>query len=322
GGKWNGERVYSVLTQPAYAGDWYFKHRSKEDPSGWVRVPVPPIIDRATFERAQELLKERRNMIHRTTPREYLLRGLVKCRRCGWNMGGNTDDYYRKHKKKTDKPTKRAFYYRCLRNISSLHYPERNLGRCDAPWVRGMELEESVLKLLTEILSNPERLKEAIGQQDEATARAREKAESRIRELEKLIARAENEKDRLLAAYREGIIELLDLSREMDRIKARRQELLRELEEVKLKLTLEEDKVESIERLVEQYRGLSAEGLLDAPYEVKREFLTRLVQTIWVDTREDGSIQLDIECVIPGIEPKENASSVTPLASNEPPRIH
>lgn len=315
GGKWNGERVYAVLTQPAYAGDWYFKHRSKDDPSGWVRVPVPPIIDRATFERAQELLKERRNMIHRTTPREYLLRGLLKCRRCGWNMGGNTDDYYRKHKKKTNRPTKRAFYYRCLRNINSLHYPDRNLGHCDAPWVRGKELEENVLKLLTEILSDPQRLKEAIGQHDEAAARSRVKAESRIRELEKLIARAENEKDRLLAAYREGVIELPDLGREMDRVKACRQELERELEELKIKLTLEEEKVESIERLVEQYRDLSAEGLLEAPYEVKREFLSRLVQTIWVDTREDGTIQVDVECVIPGIELKESIFNRTPLAS-------
>lgn len=295
GGKWDGERVYSILVKSAYVGKWVYKSRKTS-----VKVFVPPIIDQATFNKAQELLKERRNMIHRANKRQYLLRSILKCKKCGWDMGGTTQYLYkRKNGKKIGKPRSEKHYYRCGKNITVIHYPERGLEKCSASWVKGAELENKVLEHLVDILSNPDRLQEAIGSQDNSLEHTKKELNEKLKEIDQAISRCNNEKERILKAYREELIELEDLGKEMDRIKERRQNLEQQAEELKLKISMEDNKVNGVKALMERYRGIDVHSILNAPFEEKREFLMKLVKVIWVDTREDGSIHLDIECIIP-----------------------
>jgi len=340
GGKWDGERVYSILVKSVYVGEWVYKSRKTS-----VKVFVPQIINQATFNKAQELLKERRNMIHRTNKRQYLLRGILKCKKCGWDMGGTTQYLYkRKSGKKIGKPRSEKHYYRCGKNISAIHYPERELERCSTTWVKGAELENKVLEHLIDILSNPDRLQEAVCSQDNSLENTKKELNQNFKEIEQAISRCDKEKERILKAYREELIELEDLGKEMDRIKERNQNLARQTEELKLKIAMEDTKIKGIKTLMERYQGINVHDILNAPFEEKREFLMKLVKVIWIDTKEDGSIHLDIECIIPELNfhppsggnntPGDNGTNnrrngnansefctIPPLASHGPPRL-
>src|SRR3546814_12898262 len=63
GGRWGIGQVHRVLTRRTYMGEHEFNKRSKtkelKPVSEIVTVPVPPIIDRETFDTVQALLKAR-----------------------------------------------------------------------------------------------------------------------------------------------------------------------------------------------------------------------------------------------------------------------
>lgn len=58
-------------------------------PDEWIESRVPAILDEETFQRAQQrLTQNKKESSRRTRPGCYLLRGLVRCGRCGHRMKG------------------------------------------------------------------------------------------------------------------------------------------------------------------------------------------------------------------------------------------
>ncbi len=89
GGRWGIGQVHRILTRRTYMGEHEFNKRSKtkelKPVSEIVTVPVPPIIDRETFDAVQALLKARHPKV---TPSAVisgptLLTGLIHCAKCG-----------------------------------------------------------------------------------------------------------------------------------------------------------------------------------------------------------------------------------------------
>jgi len=92
GGRWGIGQVHRILTRRTYVGEHEFNKRSKtrerKPASEVVVVPVPPIIDRETFDATQALLKARHPSV---TPSAVisgptLLTGLIHCAKCGGAM--------------------------------------------------------------------------------------------------------------------------------------------------------------------------------------------------------------------------------------------
>jgi len=104
--KWWGAVIYNILKNESYLGIAYMyktkrvspKRRSKINKQTSTKkttrnqtpvddrigVPVPQLIDQATFEAAQELLKKNaRHSLRNNKVNQYLLRGLVVCGECG-----------------------------------------------------------------------------------------------------------------------------------------------------------------------------------------------------------------------------------------------
>jgi len=111
---WQPSVVNNMLRHELYCGVMYFNRREPVRPKQrreqartgtnpkisrklrpqdeWIPIPVPPIIDRATWEQAQDQLKANskfspRNNTHHT----YLLRGLIRCGVCGKTYSGVTN---------------------------------------------------------------------------------------------------------------------------------------------------------------------------------------------------------------------------------------
>lgn len=314
GGKWTGERVYAILTDTCYIGEWLYKD---------VKVQIPHIISRETFDIAHILLKDRRNMMYRETSRQYLLRGLLRCDSCGSHMGGTTEVMrHKKNGKKYGDPYGEVQYYRCHKNIMALRKNEPD-DHCDAPWIRGEELERQVLSYLADTLSNSEKLQKAIDSHKSTFNVKRAEIEKKLKEIDNKIVKLSSEKERILKAYREGIIEIKDLKKEIDFIKNKQTALEQGLNEMRLKLNLENDKTNNIKSLTEKYKNMDLNKILNAPFNEKRELLMKLVSNIWVKNKENGSIEINIECIIPELDslPRGSRGTVTPLASHEPPRF-
>jgi len=105
--EWHRQVVRQMLSNRAYIGEFFQnrwntegilanKHKPREErrpvrerpPEEWIALPCPAIIDRRTFEYAQELLQASRRRWSGTRKGRYLLSGLVRCGLCGQTMTG------------------------------------------------------------------------------------------------------------------------------------------------------------------------------------------------------------------------------------------
>ncbi len=92
--KWHRQVVRQILSNRTYLGEFFqnkwnasqgrVRLRPMEE---WILIPCPPIIDRATFTRAQMLLAQSRRR-YAGKESTYLLSGLVRCAHCGKALKG------------------------------------------------------------------------------------------------------------------------------------------------------------------------------------------------------------------------------------------
>jgi hypothetical protein len=190
GGRWGIGQVHRILTRRTYVGEHEFNKRSKSKElkpvSEIVVAPVPPIIDRETFDAVQTLLKARHPTV---TPSAIvsgptLLTGLIHCAKCG---GAKTI--------RTGKGG-RYRYYAC--SMKARQGPTA----CDGMAVPMDKLHDLVASHLEERLLQPERLETilatVLGRRQERSERQRE----HIAELNRRAAEAEARLKRLYDAER------------------------------------------------------------------------------------------------------------------------
>ena len=103
----SGERWYQANI-PSSPGEWTYKGvwsygqtrqvlteqgtKVYEQPRDtWIDIPVAPIVDEETWDRAQKLKKQRLKRSKRNTRMFYLLQHLVMCAECGMMLGAKGD---------------------------------------------------------------------------------------------------------------------------------------------------------------------------------------------------------------------------------------
>jgi site-specific DNA recombinase len=79
-----------IIVNETYKGIHVYGKRSSKKRE-LIGRPVPALVDPATRERAQQVLRGNYRFGRRDAKRQYLLRGLVKCGLCGLNFCGNYD---------------------------------------------------------------------------------------------------------------------------------------------------------------------------------------------------------------------------------------
>jgi site-specific DNA recombinase len=113
GRQWEQTALYKLITNEMYAGRlWLFQEKwtlkgqkshkiEKRPKSEWVGIDVPAIVDRDTWERAQQQLKLNKKLSKRNTKYLYIFQGRMVCGLCGHGMTptvhytrGKHYDYY------------------------------------------------------------------------------------------------------------------------------------------------------------------------------------------------------------------------------------
>jgi hypothetical protein len=154
---WRTFTVGYILHNPAYVGEAVTRRtrRAKingrirnapRDESEWIALPegtIPPLVDLATFESVQAILRNNRLRASRNAryPERFLLRGgYVRCAACGSTMHGS----------RSGRTARASWYHRCGRQIE-------NTTLCpDSRRVRAGELDQAVWERTQALILQPE----------------------------------------------------------------------------------------------------------------------------------------------------------------------
>ena len=149
------------------------------------------------------MLKKNANRARRNNNvNEYLLRGLVLCGECGSMASGYVSN------KKT--------YYSCgakrNKNITTKPHDDVNIATRHKPF------DEKVWQGLTELLQDPENIKEQMSKRLPKESRLSQSAKGEQGKIEKKLERLDIQEKRILDVYREGIIEIDELKEQKAKI--------------------------------------------------------------------------------------------------------
>jgi hypothetical protein len=198
GGRWGIGQVHRILTRRTYIGEHEFNKRFKtkeRKPVGEaVAVPVPPIIDRETFEAVQGLLKARnpKVMPARVVSGPTMLTGLIHCARCGGAMTIRTGKGGRYR------------YYACSTKA------RQGPTACQGMAVPMEKLDDLVAEHLEKRLLDPERLETILAAVLDRRQERADRRREHIAELNKRAAESELRLKRLYDAIEAGVADLDD----------------------------------------------------------------------------------------------------------------
>lgn len=273
GDSWQKSSVLRILRSEVYAGTWHYNKHSKspsrKGASGgsrpgvsmrlrpkqeWIPLALPEhlrVVDRALWHRVQRRLDQNRAFSLRNSKHAYLLRGLVRCGGCSSAYVGD--------------PSHGRYYYRCAARCRTL------------PTIKEETIDDAVWTATTELLLKPDLLLEklqALLKRQASTYDARTTARH---QRSKLAMQISAEEERLLEAYRLGLLYPAALARELEKLAARRSTLdsgtSDTLNDATPRPTL-------IVESAAQFLRLVANRLGDLRFEERQTLLRRLITSI------------------------------------------
>ncbi len=275
GGRWGIGQVHRILTRKTYVGEHEFNKRSKtkelKPVSEIVVVPVPPIIDRETFDAVQALLKARnpKVMPARVISGPTMLTGLIHCAKCGGAMTIRTGKGGRYR------------YYAC--SMKARQGPTA----CEGMAVPMDKLDDLVVNHLEKQLLQPERLETilaaALDRREEHAERRRE----HIGELNKRSAESELRLKRLYDAIESGVADLDDpaLKDRINGLKAIRDQAKADADRAQAMLQNSGRKAVTPEML-HKFANTARQLMRLESGSYRRDHLRALAQRVEVDTGE------------------------------------
>ena len=280
GKPWCKAVVIGILKNPAYCGRTYaftsIKRKPRSKPqSEWIEVTsdvTPAIITLEIYEAAQKRLQANRDKAARNTKREYLLRGRIKCRQCGYSYAGGITTTGRK-----DGDRYRRIY-RCLGQWKE--NTARRGERCHNRTWRADTLENQVWAELERYLSKPELIVSQLeAQKEDANQLSGYEIESEQtgRQLRVL----DREQKELLDNALRGFPESLVIA-ENKKINSKRETLKARQAGLAVQLKASHDAVISIPKL-EGFIARMQAGISTLDFEGKRQALDMLGIRGWLD---------------------------------------
>ncbi len=289
GKAWYGHTVGRLLRQPAYKGTAYY-NRHQVDYGGvgqrrrqgqgvlrfpryiprpaeeWIEISVPPLVDEATWQAAQERLEMNARFAQRNSRRTYLLRGLLVCGTCGYTLQGRTQ--------------RGIVYYTCTHG--GVHCPP-GVPRHTCS-VRGDVVEPLIWQALTELLRDPQRIQDAW----EALQAEQAATPSELHRWQQRQTLLRKQRQRLLDAYQAGVISLEELIERQNPLDVELRELQKRLADAPQSPPLQVS-LETFTQRVEQ-------ALVTSDVETQQEVLRLLIERIVVTDEA-----LTVEHIVPTV---------------------
>jgi site-specific DNA recombinase len=277
--------------RPCTVGCILNKHRKKSEYTNarelrpkdeWIPIPVPLIVNRATFEAAQRRLAHNRKFKRRKPRHRYLLSGMLSCAECGYAYVSTCSKYHR-------------YYYDSGKYTDKKHPTSSSLLRADL-------VEEKVWEAVKEILLNPSALWEGYKAREAEVLDQKLKLTERLDTMLKLRDKAQHKLDALTEAYLDPDIGIskAEYSRRRQAIEKEIAEWEQEAQVVQERLKAEAITQEQKEAL-EEFAAKISEGIDFLDFEDKRKVL-QILEVRGKVRREDGREWIELEGLFPPTE--------------------
>jgi len=295
-GHWERSVIWGMLKNPAYMGKAAFRKtrqvqrekvtKQSRDRGGypkqalsssrdrpqedWIFIAVPAIIDERTFAKAQEQLQENKKLSARNnTKYQYLLSGLLSCKRCGYALYG---------KPASNSRYKRC-YYRCM-GQDGYRWPTGRV--CDSHPVRVEVLDELVWQNVRQLIQHPQLVLQEYAQRVGAKQKQRLSLDQLVNKKQQEIQQQERQKQRLLDLYQVGSIPLEDIQGRLEQIRARIQQIQQE------RRLLQQEKEQQFKQLqlIEQFETFQHKldtNLNNLAFEQRKVLVRLFVKEVIVD---------------------------------------
>jgi site-specific DNA recombinase len=305
---WTASLIAGIIRNPLYKGEFYAnrykvikgeytdeygrEHRiyrnSIRPRDEWVLVRVPAIVDEATWELAQQMLKKNKEGAKRNARDPFLLTSLVKCACCGRSYVGAQRT--QTHQWKSDpqrQTTYKALHYRCISGNKGRHI--RTAIGCTNASIKCDVLDAAVWKAVYTTLRQPEYLNGAL---DRVAAESdNQELLNEIAYLDRQIAAAPAQDERLITAYKVGAFDEFELAAQRKAIKAQVAQWQAARAEKITKVVTPAQIAARKQRVLDAVSA--AQDLReDAPFEDKQYVLRVYVDRVIVDVRA-GCFALD-----------------------------
>lgn len=237
--EWDRSTVWYMLKNPAYQGSAVFgrkricaaqpglrPRRGKRmppaqsaittSPDQWTSIAVPALVDADLFDAVQAQLTENREFARAGRGGvSYLLQGLVVCKQCGYAYCG-------RHCSKVAAGGQRTHYryYRCTGSDASRSGGERV---CTNTQVRTEHLDQAVWQQVCALLSDPQRLTQEYSRCLQALTQPADDVTRAA--VAKQLRHCDQGMSRLIDAYTEGYVEKPEFESRIGGLRARRQAL-------------------------------------------------------------------------------------------------
>jgi site-specific DNA recombinase len=182
----------------------------------WIEVPVPALVSEETFALAQEQLTKNKHHSPRRTIEPTLLQGMLVCQLCGYAL----------YRCSTRTSKRKLYYYRCLGSDAYRHFKG---ALCTNRPVRSDYLDQFVWDQIIGLLNNGTLIQAEIDRRKEA-ARNSDPRRQRSETLRREQARLGNNIARLITAYQEGLVSLVQLRQRMPELNKKSQAVESELQ--------------------------------------------------------------------------------------------
>jgi site-specific DNA recombinase len=316
---WCQSSVIKILRNPLYKGEAWYNRTQRGDArrprmasgmkdvrpgngrsrvarpqADWIAVAVPAIVNADLWRMAQEQLARNRERAQRNnTKHHYLLRGLLVCGHCGRRLVGTWSGIDGRY-------------------ICSARYPRTTAWACDGRSLSMPRVEQQVWDYIRPLLSDPELLRRHFeaSRGDPAVDSRDEREQVR---LERQIAAAGREVQRLIDAYQGGVIELAELQERRQRSDEHTRFLRQRVDEIEQQRRGREQELRLVQGL-EVFCASIQDALVDPSFAIKQQILQLVIDRIVVeDTRIVIKHIIPVEPV--GLRPCHPAGC-TPICSD------
>ena len=301
-GSWSASRVLRLLGQEAYRGTWWYgrqRHILTEDGrkhfdqprDTWIPIPVPPLVDEETWQRAQSLKPERRSRARRNTRVVHLLQHLLFCEQCGLRFGARTN------RRSTVRRGDRQYHYEYAEPVRYYicHGMLHHKTQCrEHPYLRAVPIEELVWAEVARVLRHPETIVQ--GMEAQTRGQDPQVLEAEITRAERELSTIQAEEDRLIAYFAKGKLTEAQLDRQRKFIVERLEGVRSTVGHLKVQRRALQDKQSTAEAIATWAREV--ETGLDALTPIERQEVLRLVlDRVSIDSA--GNVQVTLAVPAP-----------------------
>ncbi len=314
GKAWSKGTIRAILKNTAYMGKTYaFKTKHGQPISAiprdaWIEIPnaTPPIIDSQMFDDAQKQLSINSQKAMRNTRHSYLLRGNIRCQKCGCPYSGHVQVKNIKGKR---------YEYRRYECTGRYKYTIP-FGTCTNKSWSADKLESLVWEEVEHIIANPELIINEIERQRQDSDKSGV-LQNELRHVERHLKSLKREQGQLLHWALKGFPEDT-IVLENKRINDKRESLKAQKDALESQIKASQEatiNVPKLERLVE----LIQQEIANQDFETRRLAMEMLNIKVWVD---ELSVEITGSIPIP-VSPIASMPSVShypvisqPLASS------